>query len=73
MLLPTNLDEYKNMLSAFRKIQRKLPKGIFSIQYEDMLDPDLRLSILSKLVEFIGKQNIRSTNSCKHNIHLVPH
>ena len=46
------------MVLSFRKIRRKFPKGIFRIQYEEMLDPDMRLSILSRLVKFIGEQNV---------------
>jgi len=55
-LLPTNLDLYKDMVLSFREVRRTLHKGTFSVQYEKMLDPDLRLGILSSLIEFIGKQ-----------------
>lgn len=41
----------------FREIRRTLPtEDIFTLQYENMLDQDLRLGILSRMIDFIGKQ-----------------
>ena len=42
-------------IKDFRLVRRTLPKqNIFNIQYEDMLDEDMRLSILKRLVDFVG-------------------
>lgn len=47
--------QYKEMVMYFREVRRALPKeDIFSIEYENMLDEDLRLSILSRMIHFIG-------------------
>lgn len=51
----------------FREIRRALPKeDIFSIEYENMLDEDLRLSILSRMIHFIGKQTWDLSFLCDH-------
>lgn len=41
---------------AFRQVRRTLPKeDVFNLKYEDMLDEDMRLSILLRLMNFIGE------------------
>lgn len=52
-----NTVQYKDMILFFREIRRTLPtEDIFTLQYENMLDQDVRLSILSRMIDFIGKQ-----------------
>jgi hypothetical protein len=58
------------MVLSFREVRRTLPEGTFRLQYEKMLDPDLRLSILSRLIEFIGEQNVISEGICHDYSHL---
>lgn len=41
---------------AFRQVRRTLPKeSVFNLKYEDMLDEDIQLSILQRLMNFIGE------------------
>lgn len=55
LLTPTHPDQYLDGIKAFREVRRALPKeNIFNLRYEDMLDEDIRLGILKRLVEFIG-------------------
>ena len=43
------------MVVDFRNVRRTIPKGdFFNIYYEDMLDQDKRVSIMTRLVDFIG-------------------
>ena len=45
------------MVKSFREVRRALPaEDIFTLQYENMLNQDLRLSILSRMIDFIGKR-----------------
>lgn len=44
-----------NSVKDFREVRRALPReNVFNIQYEDMLDEDMRVRILERLVDFIG-------------------
>jgi hypothetical protein len=46
---------YVNSVRDFRALRRALPKAdIFNLQYEDWQDEGKRLSVLGRLVEFIG-------------------
>lgn len=46
---------YVDSVVAFRAVRRQLPKqAVFNLQYENWLDEGKRLSILGRLVDFIG-------------------
>lgn len=46
---------YVSSVGDFRALRRKLPKtDIFNLSYENWLDEGMRLSVLGRLVEFIG-------------------
>lgn len=47
---------YVDSVVAFRAVRRRLPpNSVFNLQYEDWLDEGRRLSVLGRLVDFIGK------------------
>lgn len=47
------------MIRSFKTVRQTLPeKNIYSMYYEDMLDQDMRMNILSNITDFIGKRAI---------------
>jgi hypothetical protein len=59
LFLPTHTHTwtgvYLTAVEDFRAVRRKLPEGsIFNLQYEKWLNEDVRLSVLGRLVDFIG-------------------
>lgn len=59
-----SLDQYMDGIKAFREVRRALPKeNIFNIQYEDMLDENMRLSILKRLLDFVGASGVGDMGS----------
>jgi hypothetical protein len=51
----THAEAWLTSVKDFRAVRRKLPKGaVFNLQYETWLKEERRMSVLGRLVDFIG-------------------